>query len=106
MTHSLAAEGEWHGQARVNELVVAGDGESWQFSAGKKIVGGNALATQLAVTRSNPCWRIRDREDPLWRVLQAWRESATEQLTRRLETASTHPRESLCDVVTLRDRSA
>lgn len=61
----------------------------------------DALATQLAVTRGSFYWHFRDREDLLRRVLQAWRESATEQLTRRLETASTDPREQLRDVISL-----
>jgi hypothetical protein len=34
-------------------------------------------------------------------VLQAWRERATELLTRRLENASTDPREQLRDVISL-----
>lgn len=61
----------------------------------------DVLATQLAVTRGSFYWHFRDREDLLRRVLQAWRESATEQLTRRLETASADPREQLRDVISL-----
>jgi AcrR family transcriptional regulator len=61
----------------------------------------DVLATQLAVTRGSFYWHFRDREDLLRRVLQAWRESATEQLTRRLETASTDPHEQLRDVISL-----
>jgi AcrR family transcriptional regulator len=61
----------------------------------------DVLATQLAVTRGSFYWHFRDREDLLRRVLQAWRESATEQLTRRLETARTDPREQLRDVISL-----
>ncbi|HRD98607.1 MAG TPA: TetR/AcrR family transcriptional regulator [Rubrivivax sp.] len=61
----------------------------------------DVLATQLEVTRGSFYWHFRDREDLLRRVLQAWRESATEQLTRRLETASTDPREQLRDVISL-----
>ncbi len=61
----------------------------------------DVLANQLAVTRGSFYWHFRDREDLLRRVLQAWRESATEQLTRRLETASTDPREQLRDVISL-----
>lgn len=61
----------------------------------------DVLATQLAVTRGSFYWHFRDREDLLRRVLQAWRESATEQLTRRLETARTDPHEQLRDVISL-----
>jgi AcrR family transcriptional regulator len=61
----------------------------------------DVLATQLAVTRGSFYWHFRDRDDLLRRVLQAWRERATEQLTRRLETARTDPREQLRDVISL-----
>jgi AcrR family transcriptional regulator len=61
----------------------------------------DVLATQLAVTRGSFYWHFRDRDDLLRRVLQAWRERATELLTRRLETASADPREQLRDVISL-----
>lgn len=82
--------------------------ESWIEAATQVLVDQgidhvrvDVLATQLAVTRGSFYWHFRDREDLLRRVLQAWRESATEQLTRRLETASTDPREQLRDVISL-----
>jgi AcrR family transcriptional regulator len=61
----------------------------------------DVLAGQLGVTRGSFYWHFRSREDLLRRVLQAWRERATEQLTRRLESASSDPREQLRDVVSL-----
>ncbi len=61
----------------------------------------DVLATQLGVTRGSFYWHFRDREDLLRRVLQAWRERATEQLTARLEQAATDPREQLRDVISL-----
>jgi len=48
----------------------------------------DVLAGQLGVTRGSFYWHFRDREDLLRRVLQAWRELATVQLTQRLEEAS------------------
>jgi AcrR family transcriptional regulator len=82
--------------------------ESWIEAATQVLVDQgidhvrvDVLATQLAVTRGSFYWHFRDREDLLRRVLQAWRESATEQLTRRLENASTDPREQLQDVISL-----
>ena len=68
----------------------------------------DVLAGQLGVTRGSFYWHFRDREDLLRRVLQAWRERATEQLTRRLEGASADPHALLRDVVSLplRGRSA
>jgi AcrR family transcriptional regulator len=59
------------------------------------------LATQLGVTRGSFYWHFRDREDLLRRVLLAWQQSATEQLTRRLETARTDAREQLRDAISL-----
>lgn len=66
------------------------------------------LAGELKVTRGSFYWHFRDREDLLRRVLQAWSERATEQLTRRLAGASSDPRAQLRDVISLpfRGRSA
>jgi AcrR family transcriptional regulator len=61
----------------------------------------DVLAGQLGVTRGSFYWHFRDREDLLRRVLQAWSERTTEQLTRRLASASTEPREQLRDVISL-----
>lgn len=61
----------------------------------------DVLATQLGVTRGSFYWHFRDREDLLRRVLQAWRERATEQLTARLGKASPEPAEQLRDVISL-----
>jgi AcrR family transcriptional regulator len=67
------------------------------------------LATKLGVTRGSFYWHFRDRQDLLRRVLQAWSEATTRQLTRRLETAHTDdPMRQLRDVISLpfRGRSA
>ena len=61
----------------------------------------DVLANQLAVTRGSFYWHFRDREDLLRRVLQAWREAATENLTARLEQAHADPRAQLRDVLSL-----
>ncbi len=61
----------------------------------------DVLAGELAVTRGSFYWHFRDREDLLRRVLQAWREETTVQLTRRLAVARSEPRELLADVITL-----
>ncbi len=61
----------------------------------------DVLAGELKVTRGSFYWHFRDREDLLRRVLQAWREEATVQLTRRLVGARSRPEEQLADVVTL-----
>ena len=61
----------------------------------------DVLAQQLQVTRGSFYWHFRDREDLLRRVLQAWREQTTVQLTLRLERAHVDPREQLRDVLSL-----
>ena len=68
----------------------------------------DVLAGQLEVTRGSFYWHFRDREDLLRRVLNAWRERATEQLTARLAQAGADPMLQLQDVISLpfRGRSA
>jgi AcrR family transcriptional regulator len=61
----------------------------------------DVLARTLEVTRGSFYWHFRDREDLLRKVLQAWRQRSTEQLTARLESASTDPRAQLRDVISL-----
>ena len=68
----------------------------------------DVLVGQLGVTRGSFYWHFRDREDLLRRVLQAWSERPTAQLTQRLESARSDPRDQLRDVMSLplRGRSA
>ncbi len=61
----------------------------------------DTLATQLGVTRGSFYWHFRDRQDLLRRVLAAWREQTTVQLTRRLSNARSSAAEQLHDVLTL-----
>ena len=90
--------------------------ESWIAAATEVLVDQgidhvrvDVLATQLNVTRGSFYWHFRDREDLLRRVLQAWSEATTLQLTKRLETAhNADPLRQLRDVISLpfRGRSA
>jgi len=61
----------------------------------------DVLARTIGVTRGSFYWHFKDREDLLRRVLQAWRQRATEQLTDRLERASDDPADQLRDVISL-----
>lgn len=61
----------------------------------------DVLARALKVTRGSFYWHFRDREDLLRAVLQAWRAHATEQLTRRLESAHDDPRAQIRDLISL-----
>ncbi len=61
----------------------------------------DVLATELKVTRGSFYWHFRDREDLLRRVLQTWSDITTQNLTRRLESAHTDPRQQLRDVISL-----
>ena len=61
----------------------------------------DTLAGQLGVTRGSFYWHFRDREDLLRRVLQAWADSSTAQLTRRLQSARDNPQQQLHDVISL-----
>jgi AcrR family transcriptional regulator len=68
----------------------------------------DVLARALKVTRGSFYWHFKDREDLLRAVLQAWRAHATEQLTKRLESAHDDPRAQIADLISLpfRGRSA
>ena len=68
----------------------------------------DVLARALKVTRGSFYWHFKDREDLLRAVLQAWRARATEQLTKRLESAHDDPRAQIRDLISLpfRGRSA
>jgi AcrR family transcriptional regulator len=61
----------------------------------------DSLARALKVTRGSFYWHFRDRDDLLRAVLQAWRTQATEQLTRRLESARDDPRDQISDLISL-----
>jgi AcrR family transcriptional regulator len=82
--------------------------EAWIEAATKVLVDQgidhvrvDVLAGELGVTRGSFYWHFRDREDLLRRVLAAWRELATTQLTERLERAHTDPRQQVHDVISL-----
>jgi AcrR family transcriptional regulator len=82
--------------------------ERWIDAATELLVDGgidrvrvDLLARELGVTRGSFYWHFRDREDLLRHVLEAWRQRATEQLTARLESAATDPREQVADVLSL-----
>jgi len=61
----------------------------------------DVLAGLLGVTRGSFYWHFRDRDELLRRVLEAWRQQATEGLTARLEHAHRDAREQLRDVISL-----
>ncbi len=61
----------------------------------------DVLAGELQVTRGSFYWHFRDREDLLRRVLTAWSERTTAQVTQRLAGASSDPRAQLRDVISL-----
>jgi AcrR family transcriptional regulator len=89
--------------------------ESWVQAATELLVDQgidsvrvDVLARALKVTRGSFYWHFKDREDLLRAVLQAWRTHATEQLTKRLESAHDDPRAQIADLISLpfRGRSA
>ena len=61
----------------------------------------DALALQLGVTRGSFYWHFKDRGELLRSVLAAWNQRSTEQLTRRLESASDDAVEQLEGVLSL-----
>lgn len=61
----------------------------------------DVLSRALKVTRGSFYWHFRDRDELLSAVLQAWRTHATEQLTKRLESAHDDPRAQIRDLISL-----
>lgn len=61
----------------------------------------DVLAQQLGVTRGSFYWHFRDREDLLRKVLEAWHQRSTENLTKRLQTAREDPVDQLRDIISL-----
>ena len=82
--------------------------ESWVEAATEVLVDEgidhvrvDLLAPRLGVTRGSFYWHFRDRKDLLQRVLLAWREQTTVQLTLRLADARRSPQEQLHEVLSL-----
>lgn len=89
--------------------------EHWIEAATNLLVDGgvdlvrvDVLAKQMGVTRGSFYWHFKDRGELLQRVLQAWRDAATEQVTRRFSDAAADPSELIHDILSLpfRGRSA
>lgn len=59
----------------------------------------DVLAKVLNVTRGSFYWHFKDRNDLLERVLQRWRDTATEQIIQRFEKKP--PEQRICEFLTL-----
>lgn len=81
-----------HWIAAATELLVDG---------GIDLVRVDVIAKQLGVTRGSFYWHFKDRNDLLERVLQAWRDAATEQVTARFERSHADPQRLVRDLLTL-----
>ena len=82
--------------------------ESWIEAATEVLVDHgishvrvDMLAAQLGVTRGSFYWHFRDRADLLQRLLQAWSERTTRQLTERLAGAHDDPHRQIRDLISL-----
>ncbi|MGA0609853.1 TetR/AcrR family transcriptional regulator [Caldimonas sp. KR1-144] len=77
-------------------------------SKGVDAVRVDVLAKRIGVTRGSFYWHFKDRDDLLSRVLQAWRDGATEQVISRFERQGATPLELMREVMSLpfRGRSA
>lgn len=61
----------------------------------------DALAKTLGVTRGSFYWHFTDREDLLLRMLQSWRDAATEQVITRFEREGATARELINELLSL-----
>lgn len=77
-------------------------------SKGVDAVRIDVLAKQIGVTRGSFYWHFKDRDELLARVLQVWRDAATEQVISRFERRGASPAELMREVMSLpfRGRSA
>jgi len=82
--------------------------EQWIEAATALLVDGgvdlvrvDVLARQMGVTRGSFYWHFKDRDDLLQRMLQAWREAATEQVTQRFSGRHADPEALIRDIISL-----
>ncbi len=103
------------GEAGSNRPPKACTPEDWVQAATEVLVDGgvdlvrvDVIARHMGMTRGSFYWHFKDREDLLQRILQAWRDAATEQVTQRFSNAARNPRDLLHEVLSLpfRGRSA
>jgi AcrR family transcriptional regulator len=82
--------------------------EHWIAAATNLLVDGgvdlvrvDVIAKQIGVTRGSFYWHFKDRDDLLQRVLQAWRDAATEQVTQRFADITADPAELVHELINL-----
>lgn len=101
--------------AAADEARVSLTPEHWIGAATELLVDGgvdlvrvDVISKQMGVTRGSFYWHFRDRDDLLQRVLVAWRDLATEQVTRRFADANARPAQLIRELLSLpfRGRSA
>jgi AcrR family transcriptional regulator len=85
----------------------------WIASAMDKLVDGgidlvrvDVMAKKLEVTRGSFYWHFRDRDDLLSRLLDSWRNAATEQIIDRFDRKRGEPRELIRELLSLPMRGA
>lgn len=59
------------------------------------------LSKELGVTRGSFYWHFKDRDDLLHRMLEAWRDEATEQIIYSFERRNLTPRDLIRDLLSL-----
>jgi AcrR family transcriptional regulator len=82
--------------------------EVWIDSALAMLVDGgidlvrvDVIAKKLQVTRGSFYWHFRDRDDLLSRVLDTWRNAATEQIIERFDRKRGEPKELIKELLSL-----
>jgi AcrR family transcriptional regulator len=82
--------------------------EDWVSAATELLVDNgidavrvDVVARILKVTRGSFYWHFKDRDDLLARVLEAWRQGATEQIIERFESHKGDPSDLLHDLLSL-----
>jgi len=94
--------------SRASELRSLLTPEDWVSAATELLVDNgidavrvDVVARILKVTRGSFYWHFKDRRDLLARVLEAWRQGATEQIIERFESHKGDPRELIHELLSL-----
>ncbi len=112
---AVAADAAAAKAVRSSRAVKSCTPDDWVQAATEVLVDGgvdlvrvDVIAKRMGMTRGSFYWHFKDREDLLQRILQGWRDAATEQVTRRFSNAASNPRDLLHEVLSLpfRGRSA
>jgi AcrR family transcriptional regulator len=90
-----------NGRGNLTPAVWIGSALAMLVDGGIDLVRVDVIAKKLQVTRGSFYWHFRDRDDLLSRVLDTWRNAATEQIIERFDRKRGEPRELIKELLSL-----